>query len=85
MDATDEELIKSAFLNIVHRPPSEEEMQILLTTFLTERSQIAAPTSVQLLEVGRLPLNRELPQDRLLALTMVNRLLLNLSETVSRH
>lgn len=83
--ADDEELMREAFLSIVQRPPHAGELSIAAQLFATERARFSDAQNRTLLKVGRLPLDESLPQDRLLGLTMVNRLFYNLSETITRH
>lgn len=84
-DASEEELIRDAFQRIVHRSPGAEEMSIATQLFQRERARVSDEESLAILSVGRLPRDEALPQDRLLGLTMVNRLFFNLSETITRH
>lgn len=84
-EASDESLIREAFLRIVQRSPHAEEIAIATQLFASERARISDGESLAILSVGRLPQDDTLPQDRLLGLTMVNRLFFNLSETITRH
>lgn len=83
--ASDDSLIEEAFRRIVHRVPTAEEMAVARQLYQIERARISDEESQSILTVGRLPLDEALPQDRLLGLTMVNRLFFNLSETITRH
>lgn len=82
---TDEQLVSEAFLRVVQRPVTAEETEILLQTLSDEKKKSAEPTAAALLKVGRYPESPDMDQTRLYGLTMVNRLLFNLSETVTRH
>lgn len=84
-EAANEELIHDAFERIVQRSPSREEMSIATQLFQSESARISDDESTNILTVGRLPHDEALPQERLLGLTMVNRLFFNLSETITRH
>ncbi len=84
-EASDDSLIREAFVRIVQRNPGSDEMEIARQLFQSESARISDEESQRILTVGRLPLDESLPQDRLLGLTMVNRLFFNLSETITRH
>ncbi|MEM7699807.1 MAG: DUF1553 domain-containing protein, partial [Verrucomicrobiota bacterium] len=84
-NATVDDLLRYAFLSVVQRDPSDSELSVLRNVFESERARSSDEESVAILEVGRLPVDEELSKDELLGLTMVNRMLFNLSETVSRH
>jgi len=72
-------------VRIVQRSPGSEEMSIAKQLYAAERARVSDGESLATLSVGRLPRDESLPQERLLGLTMVNRLFFNLSETITRH
>lgn len=83
--ADDEALLREAFERILQRSPHPEELAVVRRVFLSESGRVSEEESIAILSVGRLPLDDSLPQERLLGLTMANRMLFNLSETISRH
>ncbi|MEM7602783.1 MAG: DUF1553 domain-containing protein [Verrucomicrobiota bacterium] len=84
-NASSDSLIHEAFVRIVQRPPSSQEMEVARQLYQSESARISDEESRRILTVGRLPLDELLPQEKLLGLTMVNRLFFNLSETITRH
>lgn len=85
--SSDEERLEWAFLAALSRPPQPAELAVLQRALARERATFAATPSAaaQLLAVGELPPDASLAPVEHAAWTQVATLLLNLSETITRH
>lgn len=78
--------IEQAFMTVVCRKGSTEELEVLHALYDQELERYAtAPKSADsLLMIGEMPVQEKLPKSKVAAMTIVVSTLLNLSETVTR-